>query len=359
MTAEKLDLYDRFHEFQADDKGWPDHGPKDPRDYAESFVDNPFPAEEWCYYARRPADRRRLRGRAAGRPVGHLLLLRPGRAGPVAGHVQRAAGDRRGGRPGLPHVYLGYFVEGCRSLEYKARFRPERGARPPDGTWRADGRHERRASRVVPTISTSPGPTSREPLAGPGVANYQVPSRLLAGPLESPGMAETAVAVSLPDRPAGPPATSSSRPATSPRSTATSGAARRRPPSTPSTSRSTRARSSACSAPTAPARRPPSSSCSACSSPPSGDAFVFGEPAARSRRTSGSATCRKSRTSTASSTPRRRSTSTAGCSTSTGRRARAAGRRADRHGRPGGRQEAHPARNTPRACGSASAWPRR
>ena len=25
---------------------------------------------------------------------------------------------------GLPHVYLGYYVKGCRSLEYKARFRP-------------------------------------------------------------------------------------------------------------------------------------------------------------------------------------------------------------------------------------------
>ena len=24
----------------------------------------------------------------------------------------------------LPHVYLGYYVRGCRSLEYKARFRP-------------------------------------------------------------------------------------------------------------------------------------------------------------------------------------------------------------------------------------------
>ena len=33
-----------------DEKGWPDHGPKDPADYADSFVDNPFPTEEWCYY---------------------------------------------------------------------------------------------------------------------------------------------------------------------------------------------------------------------------------------------------------------------------------------------------------------------
>ena len=24
----------------------------------------------------------------------------------------------------MQHLYLGYFVEGCRSLEYKARFKP-------------------------------------------------------------------------------------------------------------------------------------------------------------------------------------------------------------------------------------------
>ncbi|HEX4607832.1 MAG TPA: arginyltransferase, partial [Urbifossiella sp.] len=50
VTAEKLDLYDKFHAFQAGHKGWPDHGPKDAIDYAESFAENPFPTEEWCYY---------------------------------------------------------------------------------------------------------------------------------------------------------------------------------------------------------------------------------------------------------------------------------------------------------------------
>jgi arginyl-tRNA--protein-N-Asp/Glu arginylyltransferase len=35
---------------------------------------------------------------------------------------------------GVPHVYLGYYVEGCRSLEYKARFTPNEVLR--DGsTW--------------------------------------------------------------------------------------------------------------------------------------------------------------------------------------------------------------------------------
>ena len=50
VTAEKLDLYERFHAFQADHRGWPGHGPKDALDYAESFTENPFPTEEWCYY---------------------------------------------------------------------------------------------------------------------------------------------------------------------------------------------------------------------------------------------------------------------------------------------------------------------
>jgi arginine-tRNA-protein transferase len=42
---------------------------------------------------------------------------------------------REAARRKMPHVYLGYFVEGCRSLEYKARFRPNETIFP-DGNWR-------------------------------------------------------------------------------------------------------------------------------------------------------------------------------------------------------------------------------
>jgi arginine-tRNA-protein transferase len=35
---------------------------------------------------------------------------------------------------GLPHLYLGYFVEGCASLAYKARFAPNE-IRTPEGKW--------------------------------------------------------------------------------------------------------------------------------------------------------------------------------------------------------------------------------
>src|SRR5437879_2480255 len=50
VTRAKLDLYDRFHRFQHDHRDWPEHDPRDASGYVETFVDNPFPSREWCYY---------------------------------------------------------------------------------------------------------------------------------------------------------------------------------------------------------------------------------------------------------------------------------------------------------------------
>jgi arginine-tRNA-protein transferase len=123
-TREKLNLYDRYHEFQHASRGWPNDGPAGAADYVESFVDHPFPTEEWCYYRG---------GRLFG--VGYVDVLpeamsaiyfyyepesrvsSPGTFNVLS--ILRAAEAR-----GVPHVYLGYYVAGCRSLEYKARFRP-------------------------------------------------------------------------------------------------------------------------------------------------------------------------------------------------------------------------------------------
>ena len=134
VSADKLRLYDRFHAYQSESKGWPEHDPKDPAEYVESFVDNPFPTEEWCYYAG---------GRLIG--VGYVDAL------PIAmsaiyffydpDHRDRSLGTfnvlrviESAAIRGVSHVYLGYFVDGCRSLEYKARFRPNEILRP-DGSW--------------------------------------------------------------------------------------------------------------------------------------------------------------------------------------------------------------------------------
>lgn len=120
----KLDLYDRFHAFQTDRKGWPYHDPKSASEYAQSFVQNPFPTQEWRYY---------LGSELVG--VGYVDSL-PGGLSAIYFYYDPDRRDRSLGtynvvrileeaaRRGTPYVYLGYFVEGCTSLEYKANFEP-------------------------------------------------------------------------------------------------------------------------------------------------------------------------------------------------------------------------------------------
>jgi arginine-tRNA-protein transferase len=135
VTRAKLELFDRFHAFQTEHKGWPLHEPKDPADYAHSFVENPFPTQEWCYY---------LGDRLIG--VGYVDDL-PGGLSAIYFYYDPDERDRGLGtwnvlsiieyaqkRP-IPHVYLGYFVAGCRSMAYKARFVPNQ-VRCADGEWR-------------------------------------------------------------------------------------------------------------------------------------------------------------------------------------------------------------------------------
>jgi arginine-tRNA-protein transferase len=135
VTRAKLDLYDRYHAFQSDFKGWPWHMPKDADEYARSFVENPFPTQEWCYY---------LEGRLVG--VGYVDDLPGGMSAiyffydpdqrsrslgtwNVLSILESAAARR------VPYVYLGYFVAGCASMVYKARFVPNE-VLGNDGQWR-------------------------------------------------------------------------------------------------------------------------------------------------------------------------------------------------------------------------------
>jgi arginine-tRNA-protein transferase len=97
-------------------------------------VDNPFRTEEWCYH---------LEGELIG--VGYVDAL-PGGLSAVyffydPAHRQRSLGTwnvlnvlRETTRRGLPYTYLGYYVEGCPSMVYKARFAPNE-ILGPDGQW--------------------------------------------------------------------------------------------------------------------------------------------------------------------------------------------------------------------------------
>jgi arginine-tRNA-protein transferase len=130
VSPESRALYEKFHRYQHHAKGWP--APEE--DGADAFFPNPFPTEEWRY---------RLDGRLVA--VGYVDVLPDGLSAIYCFHDpderRRSLGtfnvlsiieDAR--RRALPWVYLGYYVEGCRSVEYKARFSPNEVLRP-DGTW--------------------------------------------------------------------------------------------------------------------------------------------------------------------------------------------------------------------------------
>ncbi len=134
VNRAKLKLYDRYHAFQAQARGWPLHPARDMDSYLDSFVFNPFPVQEWCYYLGR-----KLVG------VGYVddlptslsaiyFFYDPDERHRSLGtwNVLRIIEEARIRR--LPHVYLGYYVAGCRSLEYKVTFVPNE-ILGPDGQW--------------------------------------------------------------------------------------------------------------------------------------------------------------------------------------------------------------------------------
>ena len=135
VDEERLTLYDRFHAHHADSKGWRLQAPKEEGDYAETFLLNPFPTEEWCYY---------LGDKLIG--VGYVDALpsslsaiyfyyEPDELGRSLGTLNVLKIIESARLRGIPYLYLGYYVEGCRSLEYKGRFRPNEVLQP-DGTWK-------------------------------------------------------------------------------------------------------------------------------------------------------------------------------------------------------------------------------
>jgi arginyl-tRNA--protein-N-Asp/Glu arginylyltransferase len=124
VSEERIDLYDRFHEYRAETVGWRNHGRGDESNYIETFVANPFAVEEWQY---------RLEGKLVG--VGYVDVVPDGLSAIYffydPDHHKRSLGTfnalsviHSARQRTMPFTYLGYFVEGCRSLEYKARFRP-------------------------------------------------------------------------------------------------------------------------------------------------------------------------------------------------------------------------------------------
>jgi arginine-tRNA-protein transferase len=130
----RLELYHRYHQAQARRKGWPETE-KDVEDYAFSFLHSPVPAVEislWQGDALRAVVLTDVTPRAVSgvyhyydpdlraRGIGTYCMLRT---------IELARSLER------PWAYFGYYVAGCASMEYKARFRPCE-LLGIDGVWR-------------------------------------------------------------------------------------------------------------------------------------------------------------------------------------------------------------------------------
>jgi arginine-tRNA-protein transferase len=133
VSRAKLELYSRYHAYQSEAKGWPGHsGTAD--EYSASFVENPFPTQEWCYY--RGAKLIGV-GYVDDLPGGLSAIYffydpteraqSPGTANVL--QILREAKTRA-----IPYVYLGYYVADCPSMTYKSYFSPNQILRP-DGRW--------------------------------------------------------------------------------------------------------------------------------------------------------------------------------------------------------------------------------
>jgi leucyl-tRNA---protein transferase len=124
IDESRLDLYKRHHAHHADQKGWPnpdsDHGLR----HLRSIINGPLPVSEWTYYV----DERLV-------AVSYIDNLADGFSGVYFYHDPElrklSLGNwiclsliAQAAEQGLPFVYLGYYINGCRSMEYKGAFMP-------------------------------------------------------------------------------------------------------------------------------------------------------------------------------------------------------------------------------------------
>jgi arginine-tRNA-protein transferase len=119
-SREKLNLLHRFHRHGHERKGWPAAAGHD----LSLFTVNPFRTEEWTFSI---ADRLVAVGYVDALPEGLSAIYffhEPRHGHRSLGTFNILTMIERARERGMPHVYLGYYVKGCRSLEYKARFGP-------------------------------------------------------------------------------------------------------------------------------------------------------------------------------------------------------------------------------------------
>jgi arginine-tRNA-protein transferase len=134
VSRDKLDLYDRYHAYQSATKEWPAHAGHDVHGYMNSFVDNPLPTQEWCYYERERLVAVGYVDDLPGALSAIYCFYEPELRGYSLGTWNVLCLIQEAARRGLAFVYLGYHVASCQSMEYKTHFVPHQ-ILGSDGQW--------------------------------------------------------------------------------------------------------------------------------------------------------------------------------------------------------------------------------
>lgn len=134
ISMDRIDLYVRHHAHHAEQKGWKKCNPLTAANRIGIFMSAATDLEEWAYY---------LDGKLVA--ISYIDVLEQGFSGVYFYHHpdyrKHSLGTwcvlsliQRARDLGTPYVYLGYYVAGCRSMEYKARFSPSE-VMGIDGQW--------------------------------------------------------------------------------------------------------------------------------------------------------------------------------------------------------------------------------
>jgi len=134
VTAEHVELYNRYHSFMLRHRRWPERTIT-PREYASDFLSGATAVgRQWLYF-----DGDKLVGVALMDEVPNAISLvycfydpawRARSPGTFSILTQLLYAQEKG----LEHAYLGYWIDACQSMAYKARFRPHEILKsyPPD-----------------------------------------------------------------------------------------------------------------------------------------------------------------------------------------------------------------------------------
>ena len=134
MDDDLIRLYYRHHQARSDEVGWPEPEPGQSLFHLWSLADNPFPIERWCHYLDDE-----LVAVCYVDPLtnGYSLVysfydpeMKERSLGTwmILSVIEAAKANKR------PDIYLGYYVEGCRSMNYKINFNPCE-IMDADGNW--------------------------------------------------------------------------------------------------------------------------------------------------------------------------------------------------------------------------------